>query len=126
MVKVLQSRRAQRGLSLGKMVMVCVVVGLVALLGMKLAPQYIEYYKILKDCKAIAGEMSAKNGATVADVKQSFQRYADIDQITGLSANDLDITKEGNDIVIGFSYQRTVPLVANISLLIDFQGSTAK
>jgi hypothetical protein len=119
-------KRLQRGFTLSKLLMICVVVGVIALLGMKLAPEYIEYYKIKSNVIAVAQEANANPNATVGDVRTAFTRRADIDHIRGFSASDLDVSKEGNQIVVAFEYQRKVHLLKNISLLIDFTGSSAE
>jgi len=115
----------QQGLTLFKLLMVLVVVGAVGLIGLKLTPEYIEYWKIRSDVLAVAQEVNSKPDATVADVRRAFERRAEIDHIKGLSAADLDVSKEGNQIVVAFEYQRKVHLLKNISVLIDFEGSSA-
>lgn len=51
--------------------------------------------------------------------------YADINQISTIKGADLDISKDGNEIIIAFEYERRIPLFYNVSLLIDFQGSSS-
>ena len=63
-------------------------------------------------------------GGTVADVRKAFDRRAAVDDITALRPEDLEITKEGNEIVISFAYEKRIPLFYNISVLIDFAGSS--
>jgi hypothetical protein len=41
-----------------------------------------------------------------------------------IKANDLDITKEGDKIVISYAYQKKIPILDNVSLVIDFAGTT--
>ena len=36
-----------------------------------------------------------------------------------------DISKDGNGVVISFGYERRIPLFYNISLVIDFEGSSS-
>jgi hypothetical protein len=112
----------QRGFSLSGLMVWGVVIGLVAVLGMKVAPSVIEYYKIRKDTKAVAEQ--APQGASVADVKKSFSKFAEIDHLD-FSADDLDISKEGGQLVISFAYEKRIHLFRNISLVIEYQGSTA-
>ena len=38
----------------------------------------------------------------------------------------IDITKEGGKIVASFDYDKRIPLFANVSLLINYKGSTAE
>ncbi|MGA8879275.1 MAG: DUF4845 domain-containing protein [Azonexus sp.] len=37
----------------------------------------------------------------------------------------LDISKEGGKIVASFDYDKRIPLFANVSLVINYKGSTA-
>lgn len=111
----------QRGLSLSGLLATCFVVVLVFVFGMKVVPAVIEYYTIVKDVKAIANSADA---STVADVRKSFDRRADVDDIKAITAADLDVTKEGNQIVIAFQYEKRIPLGGPVSLVIDFKGSS--
>lgn len=113
----------QRGFTLSGLIVWGAVIAVVAMMGMKVVPSVIEYYKILKDCKAVAAQVS--QGATVADVKRSFAKFAEVDHID-FSADQLDISKEGGQVVISFDYEKRIPLFANVALLINYKGSTGK
>lgn len=112
----------ERGFSLSGVMIWGFILIVVSLLGLKVAPSAIEYYKILKDCKAVAGQVP--QDATVADIRKSFAKYAEVDHLE-FTADQLDISKEGGQVVIAFSYEKRIPLFRNVSLLIDYQGSTA-
>jgi len=111
----------QRGVALSGLLFWSVVLVLVAVLGMKVAPTVIEYYKILKDAKASVAKVGPE--ATVADVRNAFDRFAEIDMLQ-FSAKDLEISKDGGKVVIEFAYEKRIPLFWNVSLVIDYQGST--
>lgn len=111
----------QRGVALSGLIFWGIVLILVAVLGMKVAPTVLEYYKILKDSKAVVAQMGPDS--TVADVRKSFDRFADIDQLD-FKGSDLDVSKDNGKIVIEFAYEKRIPLFANVSLVIDYKGST--
>jgi hypothetical protein len=77
----------------------------------------------LKDAKATV----AKSGpeTTVAEVRNTFDKFAEIDMLE-FSAKDLDISKDSGKIVIEFAYEKRIPLFWNVSLLIDYKGTTAE
>lgn len=112
----------QRGVALSGLIFWGIVTALVAVLGMKVVPATIEYYKILKDAKSVVAKMGPES--TVADVKTSFDQFAYIDQLD-FRSNQLDVSKDGGKIVIEFAYEKRIPLFWNVSLLIDYKGSTA-
>ena len=112
----------QRGLALTALIGWGVVISLVAIVGIRLLPEYIDYYKIRKAARAVAAE---SNGKTVADVRQAFGKYAEVEHIKTIGPADLEVYKDNNQIVVSFAYQRRVPLLANVSLLLDFRGSSS-
>lgn len=115
----------QRGVSLSGLLVGAAIFALLALLTMKVLPEWIEYGKILKVVKATAADSALKE-APVAQVRASFEKRAEIDVIKSVTAQDLEISKEGGDLVISFAYTKKVPLFGNVSLVFDFEGSSAK
>lgn len=118
------SLKRQQGVTLTGVIVIGMLIVLVAVAGMRILPDVIEYYSILKDAKAVVQD-PASRGATVSDIRRAFDRRAQIDDITSIKGLDLDISKEGNEIVIAFAYVKKIPLAAKVSLVIDFEGSTA-
>jgi hypothetical protein len=115
-------KRRQSGVTLSGLLLAAVVVAFIALLGMKVAPEVIEYYQIVKAVKKIKNDPSAQE--SVAQVRRSFENQATIDNITAITPQDLDITKDSGRLVVSFAYERRVHLFGNVSLLLEFQGST--
>ena len=117
--------KLQRGVSLNALMLGGAAIGLLSLLGMKVVPEYMEFGTVLKAVKTTATDPSLKD-ASVAQVRSSFSKRAEIDSIKALDAKDLDITKEGGELVISFAYTRKVPLFKNVSLVFDFEGASNK
>ena len=115
----------QRGVSLGGLMVGGVIFALLALLTMKVLPEWIEYGKIVKVVKATAADSGLKD-APLAQVRASFEKRADIDVIKSVTAQDLKISKGGGELTISFAYTKKIPLFANVSLFFDFEGSSAK
>lgn len=114
------SRNRQRGLSLVLMLLLGVVIILLAVLAARLVPPVTEYLAIERTIHRIKGEAS-----TVPEIRKAFERQAIIDDIRSIRAGDLDITKEGDAIVISYAYSYSVPIIDRVRLVIDFAGSTS-
>ncbi len=114
--------RNQRGVALSGLLFWSIVLVLVAVLGMKVAPTFIEYQKLVKDIKATATK--AGPDSTVADIRSSFNKFAEIDMLE-FEGSDLDISKDNGRIVISFEYEKRIPLFWNVGLIIDYKGSSA-
>ncbi|MCS6944722.1 MAG: DUF4845 domain-containing protein [Sutterellaceae bacterium] len=112
-------RAHQSGLSLVALLFVGLIVIVLLLLGAKLVPAIVEYIAIERAVQKIKHE-----GKTVAEIRAAFDRYATIEDIKSISSRDLDITKEGDRIVISYAYQYNIQLLDNVRLVIDFSGTT--
>jgi hypothetical protein len=112
----------QRGLALSGLILWGIIISLLAVFSMKVVPTVLEYMKIAKDSKAVVAQLGPT--ATVQEVKESFKKFIEIDQLT-ITPDQLDISKTGSHVVISFAYEKRIPLFANVSLVIDYQGSTA-
>lgn len=114
-------RRQQLGFSLGALMAGAFVFIILALLGMKVAPSYMEFYTIKSALSAMSTD---KRGASPNDIRKAFDQRAQVDDITTIKGSDLEITKEGNEIVINAAYRKEIPLFRNIGLHIDFAASS--
>ena len=108
--------KMQRGLGIIGLVLVLFVIIVVALFGMKLVPSFIEYRSARNAIEAIA----AQNPQSAVDVRKAFEARSAIDNIDTIKPTDLDITKEGNALVIAFAYRKEVPLFRGVGLYIDY------
>ena len=113
--------RRQRGLSMTTLLAVAVIIVLGAIGGMKVGPAYQEYFEVKRAVSAAAQE--GRTG-TVADVRKGFDRRAIIDSIEVIRGDDLEVSKEGGEVVVSFSYSKKVGLFGNVSLLIEFAGTS--
>jgi len=114
--------RHQGGMTLVGMLLTAIVVLLVALFIMRIVPAMLEYMTLRSDVNALVKNGELKN-ASVAEVRDSFMKRAQVNNIDVISAADLDVSKEGGELVIGFSYTKKIPLFGPVNLTIDFQGS---
>lgn len=117
--------KLQRGFSLNALMIGGAAIVLIALLAMKVVPEYMEFGTAVKAIKATAADASLKD-ASMAQVRASFARRAEVDNIKSFTDKDLDITKEGGELVISFAYTKKVPLFKNVSLVFDFEGASNK
>jgi hypothetical protein len=116
-------RNKQRGVSFPVIFLIGVVLALAAVGAMKVWPAYSGFLTAKKAIVAIA----AGEGRTgsVTEMRKAFDRRSAIDNITVVTPGDLEISKDGGEVVISFAYAKKIPLFANVSLLIDFAASTA-
>jgi len=114
-------QRQQRGITLLGLLVWAIIIGFVALLAMRVLPTMNEYFTIQKAVNRIASD----GLSTVPEIRRAFEKQKEIDySITSISAKDLDITKENDRVVIRFSYDKEVEIMAPVYLLIKYQGTS--
>lgn len=113
----------QHGITMTGFLVTAVILVIIALLGFKIAPAYMEFYTIKKQIKLVANEVTATERRVV---ENAFDRRAVVENITAISAKDLEITKDGDKVILSVEYSVKVPLMGNLSALMDFSASSDK
>ena len=114
--------KRQGGFGLGQIFFWGMGIALIAIVAMKAVPSYITYTTVMKAVQRIAAQ--AGSNGTVAKVKVDFEKQMEIDGVKSITAEDLDIYKENNQIIIAFKMTDKIKLVGPVSLVIDYEGSS--
>ncbi len=110
------NRKQQRGLTFLGLLVVGILLALAGVVFAQVVPTYIEYLAVQKAVdKASAGE-------TVAEVRSIFDKAATIDDIHSVNGKDLEVSKEGNQVVVSFAYERDIHLTGPAYLVMRYQG----
>lgn len=110
---------AQRGLTLFGLMSWAIVIGAVSYVVLRVFPTVNEYLTIQRAIDKVA----AASPSTVAEVRAAFDRQRDIEySISSISGKDLEISKENDKVVIGFAYDKEIPLYGPVFLLIKYEG----
>ena len=112
----IQGRSKQRGISfLGLLV----VGGLVAVTGVVIAqviPTLIEWQAIDRAVNR------ARDGNSVVEVRNLFDKSAAVDDIKSVSGKDIEITKQGDKTVVSYAYTREIHLAGPAYLTLKYAG----
>ncbi|NMM13380.1 MAG: DUF4845 domain-containing protein [Rhodoferax sp.] len=111
-----QFRSRQRGLSFLGLLVVGGLLAVTGVIGAQIVPTAIEYQAILKAAN------KAREGNSVAEVRSIFDKASAIDNISSISGKDIDVTKEGDKIVVSFAYQREIHLAGPGYLTLKYSG----
>ena len=109
----------QAGVSLTGLILVLAVIGVVAVFALKLLPTYFEYSAV-KDAIVRAKEA----GGTPREIQVAFDKNAGMNNVTAVKGSDLTITRDDGEVQVSFAYEKRVPLVGNVSIVIDYAGTT--
>ncbi|HZE59686.1 MAG TPA: DUF4845 domain-containing protein [Burkholderiales bacterium] len=113
-------RTRQTGVSLMALLAVLIVLAVIALFAMKVVPSFLEFRSAKGAIEAIAHDMPS---AAPGDIRRAFESRSNIDDINSIKPADLDIAKDGNQVVISFAYRKEVPLFKNVGLYINYEAT---
>lgn len=116
-------RSLERGATMWSMITIAVLVVLFALLLMKIIPPYLSDLKIKSALDSIArqGQSSSMSNR---EILIALEKRFDIDSVTHVNVReDVTIERRGRAKVIVIEYEALVPLIFNISALLEFNHS---
>lgn len=114
-------RRAQRGMSLIGLMAWAIIVGFIGYLAVRVLPTVNEFMTVQRAVDRVAAE----SPATVGEVRRAFDKQKDIEYaITSISGQDLEVTKENDKLVIRFAYDKEIPIVEPVYLLLKYKGTS--
>ena len=108
----------QRGISFITLIFILAVLGGVGAVVLQTLPSFLEYQSALKAVN------KAREGTTVAEVRSIFDRAAQVDNINSITGKDLEVTKNGDQVVVAFSYQKEFHLFGPAWLLMKYTGQS--
>jgi hypothetical protein len=111
-------RSRQVGISFIGLLFVVGVLACVGIIAAEAFPTAVEYQAALKAAQ------KASSGSTVAEVRQIFDKAADIDNISSISGKDLDISKDGDKVVVKFAYNKEIHMFGPAYLLLKYAGQS--
>lgn len=112
-------RAQQRGITLFGLLFWVALIGFAAYLTIRTLPTVNEYYTIQKAVDTIAKAQPP----TVPEARLAFERQKELEySISSITSKDLVITKENDKVVIAFAYDKLIPIMGPVYLLIKYEG----
>ena len=112
-------RARQRGLTLFGLAFWALLIGMIGYVLVRTLPTLNEYYTIQRTVESVARSQPT----TVAAARQAFDKQRDLEySITSVTGSDLQVTKENDRVVIGYAYDKLIPLAGPVYLLIKYEG----
>jgi hypothetical protein len=113
----------QRGMTFIGILVLLAVVGGWVYAGIRLAPKYLEYMRVASTLEKVRDEFDNNPGSTEFMLRKSVERHFDIEMVEVITAEEIEITKEGGSFTMRAYYDDTVPLAGNVSFLVEFDKS---
>ena len=112
----LQRKSRQQGISFIGLVFVGSVLAMAGVVAAQVFPTLVELQAVQK------AVTKAAEGQSIVEIRSNFDKQASIDDIKSISGKDIEITKEGDKVVVSFSYQREIHLAGPAFLTLKYAG----
>ena len=116
--------KRQQGVTFVGMIIIAALIILGAIIALKLVPAYIEYATVVRHLREIA--RSPDSRGSPREIQMQFSKRAQIDNIRAVTADDIEVNRDGDSVVLTANYQTRVKLFGNLSACIDFEASSSK
>lgn len=121
MTQKTQRPRAQRGMSLIGLMAWAIIIGFIGYVAVRVLPTLNEYLTVQRAVDRVASDAPT----TVGEVRRAFDKQKDIEySISSISGKDLEVTKENDKLVIRFEYDKEIPIVEPVYLLLKYKGAS--
>jgi Domain of unknown function (DUF4845) len=112
-------RRHQRGITSIGWIILLVPVAIVFYAGIRLAPVYLNYMKVVHTLEQVATEVPNET-ATEGGVRYACEKHFNIESVDFPDVKDLKIKRVNTTWQIEANYDDQAPLFANIFILVTF------
>lgn len=113
------SKRRQAGMTTLGIIILVGFIGMFAFAGIRLAPIYLNYGKVVGVVNGVYKEFDGGNATSTA-VRSSISRRFDIESVDVIDARDVKVTKVNSGLEVAATYSHKAPFIGNISFVVDF------
>ncbi|MDO9202111.1 MAG: DUF4845 domain-containing protein [Hydrogenophaga sp.] len=111
-------KQQQRGLTFVGLLVAGLLLAFTGVIVAQVVPTFVEFMAVQKAAKKAAA------GSTVSEVRSIFDKSAQVDNIHSISGRDLEVGKEGDQVVVSFAYSREIHLFGPAYLTMKYEGSS--
>ena len=111
--------KSQKGMTAIGWLLVLSMVGIFAIVGIRLIPVYLDGYKIASSMESLASDSTLK-GKSPAEIKRTLLKRLDINMIYDIKAEDINIARDQNGYSVEIDYEPRVPLFGNLYFVVVF------
>ena len=113
--------RKQRGVTMIGWIFLLVPVALVVYAGIRVVPEYLNYYKVVTALKETATQLKANEVLSPDAIRGAVEKRFDTGYVDEPKAKDLIVSKADGVWTVTADYEKTVPMFGNLHLLMVFK-----
>ncbi len=111
--------RREGGMTTLGLIILVAFVGLFAFAGIRLAPVYLNYMKVLGVVNGVQEEFDGTNPSRSA-IRSSISRRFDVESVGEITAREVTVTSVDGGFEVRATYNHVAPFIANVSFSVEF------
>ncbi len=111
--------RRQRGMTLGGLMFLLLLVGFAAYAAFRVLPAYIDYWTVRSILRGVATQPEVER-IKDRDLRERFARELRLNNITVVDAKDLVIERVANGVLLSTEFSAKKPFIGAVHLCMDF------
>jgi hypothetical protein len=115
----MKSLHKQKGMTAIGWGLVLIIIGLSAIIAIKLIPIYIDGFKVYSSLESLEAEPRAR-GKPATEIRKLLMKRLDINMVTDVGAEDISITRGRNGIEVNVYYEARRQLFGNLFVVVVF------
>lgn len=121
---MIKTKRQQQGLTMISWMVILSAIGFVVFITLKIIPIYISGFNSYSALESMTKEHGLKN-KSLGEVKEMLWRRLDINMVSGISKNDIYVTKGKGEITIEIDYEVREKILANLDVVARFNKTVS-
>jgi hypothetical protein len=117
-------RRAQRGLTMIGFLFTAFVLVVLAMIGFRVTPSYIEYFAVKRAMQDALDNM--RDVTNVQEFRRSVDGRLNVNYVESVKSSDMQLSRNGNSIVASVSWERKLHMVHNAYILLEFEAEASR
>jgi len=113
--------RKQRGVTMIGWVFLLVPVAIVLYAGIRVVPEYLNYYKVVTALKETATQLKSDETLSPGTIRGAVEKRFDTGYVYEPEVKDILVAKTDEGWAMTADYEKTVPLFGNLHLLMAFK-----
>ena len=113
-------RKRQSGMTFIGLLLILVPIGILVYAGIRIAPIYLNYYRVVQAMAQMAKEEKDNPQATQESLRSSLSRRFDVEYVEHPSPQEMQFHREDGAWIVIADYEDIAPLFGNVSLLMQF------
>ena len=114
--------KRQSGMTMIGFLLMFMLIGFFALLVIKIAPIYLEHFKIQSSLESLKKDSDFATRSK-DEILSTLQKRWDINSVDRVTAKDVTISRQGGKLKVQIAYEAVEHIMGNVDVLVTFDDS---